>query len=77
MHYGFEMPEIWCQYSGEVFRIFAKGKGVEWRVREGDDDQPGRLVSHDQLSTQRTRKCTGFTKPLLISSVIGIELKCD
>ena len=52
-----------------MFRIYAKGKGVGQRVREGDDvmfyyvQQPGRWVS--QALTQRTRKrtCPGFAKP--------------
>ena len=48
MHYGFETPEKWYQCGGEVFRIYAKGKEVVWRVREGDDvmfyylEKPGR-----------------------------------
>ena len=70
MQHEFESPEKRYQCSGEVFRIYAKGKGVGWRKKEGDDvmfyhvEQPGRWVS--QLSTQRMRKRTypGYTKPL-------------
>ena len=69
MQHGFATAEKWFQCGGEVFRIYAKGKGVGQRVREGDDvmfyyvQQPGRWVS--QASTQRTRKrtCPGFAKP--------------
>ena len=47
MRYGFETSEKWYQCGEEVFRIYAKGKGVGWRVREGNDvmfyyiEQPG------------------------------------
>jgi hypothetical protein len=69
MRYGFQTEERWYQCGGEVFRIYAKGKRVGWRVKEGDDimfyyvEQPGRWVS--QVTTQRTRKrtCPGSTKP--------------
>jgi hypothetical protein len=52
-----------------VFRIYAKGKRVGWRVKEGDDvmfyyvEQPGRCQV-SQVSIQRTRKrtCPGSTK---------------
>ena len=49
-----------------MFRIYAEGKGVGQRVKEGDDVmfyEPGRWVS--QLSTHHMRKhtCPGYTKP--------------
>ena len=52
-----------------MFRIYAKGKGVRWRVREGDDvifyyiEQPGRWVSQVLTQQMRKRTCPGFTKP--------------
>jgi hypothetical protein len=66
MRYGFQTEERWYQCGGEVFRIYAKGKRVGWRVKEGDDvifyyvEQLGSRRWVSQVTTQRT--CPGSTK---------------
>ena len=66
--YGFSSQEKWYRCGGEVFRIYARNKGVGASIHAGDDImlyfvEHGRWVSQISNENAKKRTCPGSSRP--------------